>query len=146
MRGGFFMAEKSKTAKNQGRSLNINTRIFLKTQVLSLATYIMLFLLTAVISLKMNLDEKACFYAAIFVFALSSFVSGYFSGYKVRKNGLVTGLVFALPANAAAVFISLACSGFKADFTILITLMILLISSMLGGVLSVNTRLKAKRK
>lgn len=141
------MPEKRKPKRNKSeKKLKDSTRIFLHTQLLALVVYALFFLLTSAVLLSLDIDSDKIFYVGIAAFALSSFICGYYAGYKVHKNGLLTGLLYALPANLLIIIVSAAVSGFKADFTLLISFMILLICSMLGGILSVNTRIKPKRK
>ncbi|MCM1544740.1 MAG: TIGR04086 family membrane protein [Ruminococcus sp.] len=138
------MIKKGKPVKRKENSINNRTKIFIKAQILALIVYSAFFIVASVIMYSSDMDKAKGFYAAIAAFAISSFVCGFYSGFKIHKNGLYVGLLFALPANAIVTLISLIINSLNIDFTLAITVAILLISSMLGGVVSVNTKLKAK--
>jgi len=137
----------SKIKRGKSRSekqLNNKTKIFIRAQILCMIIYSLFFILASVVMFAAGADKAKSFYAAIAAFAVSSFICGYYSGYKIHKNGLYIGLLFCLPANVIVMLVSLITNSFKVDFTAFIAFVILLICSMLGGVLSVNTKLKAK--
>ncbi len=132
-----------KTKSKNTKKTNETTRLFIKTQILMAIADLVFLLVGSFIVYSFELDKKIYFYISIFLFCLSSFISSYYCGFKLHKKGLVTGLIFCLPLNLAVVLISFLMNKFSYDFTFIITLLLLLISSMLGGILSVNTRLKA---
>lgn len=134
----------TKTKSKNGKKLNETTRLFIKTQILMALSDLVLLLIGSFIVYSFEPSKKAYFYISIFLFCISAFISGYYCGFKLHKKGLVTGLIFCLPLNLLIVLISLIINKFSFDLTFVITLLLLLISSMLGGILSVNTRMKAK--
>ena len=109
-------------------------------------SYCLVFIVSSAVCLSLDFDRKNMFYVSILCFAAASFICAYYAGYKIHKNGLTVGLLYSLPANIVIVLLSVAVNKFKIDLTFLISMFILIISSMLGGILSVNTKLKPKRK
>lgn len=132
--------------RSKEKKLSPPLAIFLKSQIVAAVCYLSMFIIGSVVSLSFDLKRPNLFYISILCFCLSSFICAYYAGYKIHKNGLVVGLLYSLPANILTIVISVAVNQFKIDLTVLISLFILLISSMLGGILSVNTKLKPKRK
>lgn len=139
------MEKRSGKKGRADKKMNESTVVFLKAQILYIVLSLLLMLLTSMILYSSSIDKKYYFYAAAAVLALTSFLCAYFAGYKIHKNGLVTGLLYSLPCNVIWLLISLIINSFKADATGLIAFAVLVISSMLGGILSVNTKLKAKK-
>lgn len=135
----------SKVNKGDKKRLSGNVGVFIKAQVIYLILSLVFLLVSAFISYSSSLDAKFYFYLTIFSLALASFLSSFYSGYKIHQNGLVVGLLFSLPMNIIWLVASAVINSLKADATIIIALVVLLITSMLGGVLSVNTGLKVKK-
>lgn len=69
-----------------------------------------------------------------------------YAGYKIHKNGISVGFLFCLPFNAIVTLASIVANSFKVDLTAVISFFILIVSSMLGGIFSVNIRIKARPK
>lgn len=120
--------------------------IFLKSQVVAVISYCLVFIVSSAVCLSLDFDRKNMFYVSILCFAAASFICAYYAGYKIHKNGLTVGFLYSLPLNIMVILLSVSINKFKIDLTFLISLFILIISSMLGGILSVNTKLKQKRK
>jgi len=140
-------SKKIKKQKSKGLSnLSDSARVFIKTQLLSLILYGLSFLIASAVGLSMNISQSYAFYVCIFAFASSSFVCAMFAGYKIHKNGMSVGLLFCLPFNAIVTFASIAANSFKIDLTAVISFFILIVSSMLGGIFSVNIRIKVRPK
>lgn len=140
------MKNRSAPKRNHDKIMNPVWKVFIHTQLLALAVYSVVFLIDSFICLSLDLDRSHMFYFSALSFALSSFICSYFAGFKIHKNGIAVGLIYALPANLIVILISVIVNGFKIDLTVAISIFILLICSMLGGILSVNTKLKPKRK
>ena len=138
--------KKGKSKPRSEKRLDNSAKIFIKSQILALTIYSLFFILASTVMFIANVNKSNSFYAAIAAFAASSFICGYYSGYKIHKNGIFVGLLFGLPANLLVSIISIIVNSFKIDLTAVISFAILLICSMLGGVLSVNTKLKPKKR
>lgn len=131
--------------KKSEKKLSKNVSVFIKTQILLFILYSAVLFIASLVVYTSTLGSNTYFYITALSLALMSFVGGYYSGYKIHKNGLLISLVYCLPMNVIVLFISSAVNKFKIDLTILISFAILIICSMLGGVLSVNTKIKTKR-
>lgn len=138
------MAKKNKGKPRSENKTDVKTKIFIKTQIFALIVYLIIFAVTSVAVYSSNIDKSKSFYLSAAAFAVASFICGFYSGYKIHKNGMYVGLLFGLPMNIIIILVSFIVNSFKVDLTALITLVILIICSMLGGVLSVNTKLRAK--
>ena len=132
--------------RKKDRNMSPPLKTFLKSQLVAAVCYLTVLIVSSIVCLSLDFKRQNMFYVSILCFAAASFICAYYAGYKIHKNGLTVGLLYSLPANIITVFLSVAVNQFKIDLTVLISLFILLISSMLGGILSVNTKLKQKRK
>ncbi len=132
--------------RKKERKMSPPLKTFLKSQLVAAVCYLTVLIVSSIVCLSLDFKRQNMFYVSILCFAAASFICAYYAGYKIHKNGLTVGLLYSLPANIITVFLSVAVNQFKIDLTVLISLFILLISSMLGGILSVNTKLKPKRK
>lgn len=140
------MGKNKPQKRKRENKLSPTLKIFLKTQVVAVIFYCLVFVVSSAVCLSLDLDRKNMFYVSILCFSAASFICAYYAGYKIHKNGLTVGLLYSLPANIMIVLLSVSVNKFKIDLTFLISIFILIISSMLGGILSVNTKLKPKRK
>ena len=84
---------KSKRAKTE----NVQFKLFLQIELFSIITYIVLFLLGSVIALNADLPSKYDYISALIIFAISSFITGFIAGIKLRQNGLLAGILYSLP-------------------------------------------------
>ena len=136
--------KKQKQQKSSGLSPNMT--VFIKTQLLSALLYGISFVIASAVGLSLNISKSYAFYVCIFAFASSSFICSMYAGYKIHKNGISVGFLFCLPFNAIVTLASVIANSFKVDLTAVISFFILVVSSMLGGIFSVNIRIKAKPK
>lgn len=136
------------TFKKKSVPLVLKNSIMLKSVLLQGGLSIFSIILGSVIAYAGSIKQESFFYIVVSLLALSSFAAAYYSGKKVGKNGLVIGLLFCLPLNLAFCLISLVLNSFKADATVAISIFIMVVASMLGGILSVNSAPKkaSKRK
>lgn len=128
-------------AKNS-KTLKPKLNGYFKMQILNLAVYMLAFLLLSVISLKSDVSSGYMMYFSLAFICISSLVSGFISGIKERKNGILCGLVNPLPFNIFLIFLSLFSNSFKPDINILYTMIAGTLSGVAGGIISVNIRLK----
>ena len=136
----------NKTKKGKWFSeLSLSTKVFLKTQILSFVLYTSSFLISAALGLSMNVSKGNAFYLAVFFYSVCSFICAYYAVRQIHKNGISVGFLFCLPMNIIIVFASIAANSFRIDLTAVISFIIFAISSMLGGIVSVNTRIKVKK-
>ncbi len=91
-------------------------------------------------------DIYSGFIISIIALTTAAFLSAYYIGRKFRKNGLLYGVAFNLPVICIYVAVSLILNGFSYDSRLFIMLLTNLASSALGGITSVNSKTKYKRK
>ena len=129
---------------NKMKTFSDNTTIdiFIKTQIFAVIIYLVTFIAFSVIGLMADLSMKYDLICALLSFGLSSFAVGFFIGRKLRQNGLIAGIIYSLPVNTLVVLISLIFSDFTVDFNIVITVIVLLVTAGVGGIVAVNSRLK----
>ncbi len=74
----------------------------------------------------------------------SEFVTAYISGRKLRKNGIIVGVLFNIPFVLSEIVIALALSSFEFDYRLFLSLFTQITISAIGGIVSVNTRKRSK--
>ncbi len=130
----------------QGRktanSSNNKIKDYLKTQIVNSLIYLAVFLFFCVISVGADIKTDHIVYISMCFVSLSSFLVGFISGIKERKNGMYRGIISALPLNLLLIIISLVLTGFKPDICFVFTVVASLLMSAVGGIVSVNIRLK----
>lgn len=130
----------SKT-KNSSASKN-GRRSYLKLQLINLGVYAVLFMLLCLIAVSTDIKKEHTLYAALIYIGIASFVSGFIFGLKERKNGILCGIFGSLPLNIVLIFASLISNGFSIDLNILYSLLTGLMCGVIGGIVSVNIRLR----
>ena len=131
---------KSNNKRNKSKKLSEGTASYINSQLLSFAVYGFAYILACSISLFADLNSDFDFCLCLLAFGGASFVSGFIGGNKVRKKGIATGILYALASNMIAILASLISVGFKCDFRLAITFIILLVTSAVGGIAAVNKR------
>ena len=132
--------KKIKPKSRKTRADNSTVSTFINVQIFSLITYISVFLIFSFIALAADLSRKYDYMFSVIIFVICSFFTGFYAGNKQRQNGLLTGIVYSLPMNTLTLLISLIFSDFNADYSIIITALLLVVSSAVGGILAVNKR------
>ena len=132
--------KKIKPKSRKTRADNSTVSTFINVQIFSLITYIVVFLIFSFVALAADLSRKYDYMFSVIIFVICSFLTGFYAGNKQRQNGLLTGVVYSLPMNTLTLLISLIFSDFKADSSIIITVLFLVVSSAVGGILAVNKR------
>lgn len=115
---------------------------FIKTQIFAVLISISVFVTVSAVMLLVGLPSKYDIIVSLAAFSLVTVSVGYFSGIKIRSKGMVIGLLFSLPIITLVTMTSLIFNNFKADINIVYSIVSMLISSSVGGILAVNKRLK----
>ncbi len=123
-------------------SANSNVINFLITELTYCAVFLLTFLIASGIIYFVDLKRSMVYPAAIFSFCLSAFISGVLCGLKQRKNGLLNALIYVTPINIIIVLISLVFNNFSFDANVLVSLLLMIISSIMGGIIGVNIKVK----
>lgn len=84
-------------------------------------------------------------YIVLLCLAPAVLLSSFLAAKKEKQNGLLTGFVWTLPLHVLLFGVSLLQGHGRADWTMLLSFIILSLLSMLGGVLGVNQRQKLRR-
>lgn len=134
------MAQKNKR-RNQTTA---KIKSILIEQSLILLCYAGLYSLSAYLSFLTGCLPQQSFYYAIAAFSAAAIVSAAFTAKQAGKNGLFTGLLKTMPCNLCVLAAALILSGFHADFRIVITTIMLVISAAIGGIVGVNIKVKPK--
>ncbi len=137
------MPLKSKSNKRKRNpSKNNELSEFIRIQIYALIIYLIMFFLFSTICLLIDLSKNNTYYMSLIMLTISSFAVGFLSGVKIRQNGLVTGVLYALPINLLFLIISFIFNGFKGDFSALITAAVMIVASAVGGIISVNMKVR----
>lgn len=84
------------------------------------------------------------YFVILIALSAADFVSSYFIGKKIRKNGLLCGVLYNSPFIVLFIVISLLLNGFSFDSRLLYFITSRIILSAIGGITAVNS--KSKRK
>ena len=126
----------------RNKSENSQLNLFLQIQLFAIVVYTILYFGGSFIALIADISSKYDFIVSLVIFTISSFVVGFFTGIKLRRNGLVMGIIYSLPLNLTIIIISLIINDFAFSFNMLISLFVLTTFAGVGGVLAVNKRLR----
>ena len=121
---------------------NSKAKRIVKFQAINAGVYLLFFIAFSGIALAADIKSEYICYLSFSFIGLSSFMSGFIAGIRERKNGIVIGIISALPLNVIFMLIGLMLNGFYADINLLICAVIGVVLSAIGGILSVNIRLK----
>ncbi len=127
--------------KNSNKK-NDSLKKYIKYQLIILLFYFVLFLIFCSVSVVADVNKDILPYISVFFICVGSLAAGFFAGIKERKNGILSGLSYALPSDIIWITVSLILNGFKADIILPITVFASIILSALGGIISVNIKLK----
>lgn len=126
----------------RNKSENSQLKVFLQIQLFAIVIYVLFFIAGSLISLTADISLKYDYIVTLVLFSASSFLVGFFTGVKLRQNGLIMGIIYSLPLNVIFIVISLILNDFALSFNMLISLLVLTTFSGIGGVLAVNKRLR----
>lgn len=115
---------------------------FVKVQIFAVIVYLILFLLFCTVALVADLSSKYDLVCSLFSFSAGSLIVGFFTGNKLKQNGLIAGMIYSAPINSLVVLVALLYSDFAVDLNIVITVATLIVSAAIGGVVAVNRRRK----
>lgn len=137
------MPLKSRTnSKKKKSTKNAELSGFIRIQIYALIIYFVMFFAFSLVCLATDLSKDYTYYVSLALFSVSSFLVGFISGTKIRQNGLVTGVLHALPMNLLLLVTSLVFNGFKADYSALISAVVMILASAVGGIVSVNIKVR----
>ena len=123
-------------------SANNKTNKYLKQQLINLLIYLAVFMALCCVSLVSDMKKEHMLYMSLGFIGISSFLSGFSAGIKERKNGLLCGVAGSLPLNAFVIILALISNKLSFDINLLFSAATGLALSAIGGIVSVNIRLK----
>ena len=127
--------------KKVNNKTNPLVNVFIKTQIIFIVVASTLITVLSLVLFSIyDVPSQTYFYIISSIIALSNFISGFYTGFKIRKNGMINAFIFCLPMNILLFLISVVMNMFKPDLTLLFSVIISASASMLGGILSVNTK------
>lgn len=134
-------SSKKKTNKTESRQTEFIMLVFSAFAVETVA-----FLFFCIMALIFDIKSGNYYTLCIAALSVGSAVSGFISGRKTKKRGLVNGIIYTLPANCFFVLVSLLLNKFRPDYIMAVTFVFVVIFSAVGGILSVNVRSGPKVK
>lgn len=136
------MKKKTKKRKQNSNSVNkkFSPKVFLISSAKSLIVYVLLLLLTAFLCYKINISNDKYFYVMLIVSAISSLISGFTYVSKVREKGILNGILAGIPCTVSMLILVLIYNNASLTFTTAIVALVMILSSGVGGTLSVNFR------
>ena len=139
--------KKGKNTKKIINADNVELKNKLKILIINFSIYIIIFLIFILICLISGINRSDMNYISLIPFTLSSLICGYVAGFKARKKGLYIGALNILPVLVVFLLISAAINTFEIDILrTVLSIILMIISGGIGGILGVNTRLKPKKK
>lgn len=130
-----------KNGQKKKAELSKPVEIF-KVELKYLLMYLIGFILSSVIILLFDLKLELYYAVSLGIFMLCSLLCGTLCGIKKRNNGLMNAVIHTLPVNLILLVISMLMNGISIDLNIAISFVLLTVSSAIGGILGVNTKLK----
>lgn len=118
----------------------------IKLVLLNIAIYLIVFIAASLVSYIEGVEFDLFYPISLSCLAVSSFLSGMIAGRKKRENGLINGILYALPSVLIVLIVSLLINKFTFDFCILLSILLSLIFAGIGGIVSVNHKRKIKIK
>ena len=128
---------------------NKNTNIFkdrIRLLLISFTIETAFFFIGAVIAFFADIKNSGYYSMCLLSLSLGCFVSGFVTARKMKHNGLMHAVIYSLPGNLSYIVLSSALNSFKIDYHIILSLMLIIVSSAIGGIISVNVRPKLKIK
>ena len=128
---------------------NKNTNIFNNRIILLLISFIIetaFFLIGVAIALFADIKNTGYYSTCLLSLGLGCFVSGFVTARKIKQNGFMNAVIYSLPGNLFYIVFSSALNAFKIDYHIIFSLILIIVSSAIGGIISVNVRPKLKIK
>lgn len=136
---------KKTTVRNAKNKLFSNILLNLRLPIAILAFNIIFSLLICGIFYLTDADIYSNFPLIQIGLAFSCFITAYFVGFKIRKNGMITGVIYNLPFLLILIISALSVNAFKFDFYMFVTIAVIVFASAIGGIISVNTKRKHRR-
>lgn len=138
------MKNRTVTHKRSDKKSNSKLKKILLLEFAILIIYYIISLIVCTLLFTVDIPIGAVYYIILISLALSAFLSGYITGVKMKKNGLISGVIYNLFMVVLTLLISLLLNGFSFDYRMFVTLVVMLAMSAAGGITAVNSKRKLK--
>lgn len=128
--------------KKDVNSKNILTKLILKTALIQIVTSVVFISIFACAMYFLELDKSFSVIFATISIALSSLISSFFASKEIGNRGYVTGFIIGIATFITITLISLMIDKGSVTINTLFHFIIILLSSMIGGILGVNRKTK----
>lgn len=128
---------KAKSVKKQDKS---EIKNYILPAVKSIALFLIFLLISAFLCYKIDLQEKYYYLITLAVCSITCFFGGLFLSKKLRKRGIICGLIGSAPVCLVSVITSLITSNFNIGFKLIAAVAIMLFCGAVGGIFAVNMR------
>lgn len=135
------MKKKSQKAKKRTATAEKNEfKTYLISALKGLILFFALFVLSAFICYKADAEHKYYYIIMIIICSVSSFFGGVFTSGRMKEKGLICGFLGALPIIAVCLIASVITGGFVPGVKLLVACLAMLLSGVVGGILTANMR------
>ena len=135
------MKKKSqKSKKRTGATEKSELKTYLISALKGLILFFTLFALSAFICYKADAEHKYYYIIMIIICVISGFFGGVFTSGKMKEKGIICGFLGALPIIAVSLTASIAVGGFALNVKLLVACLVILLSGVIGGILTANMR------
>lgn len=128
---------KAKNDKNNLKSITALRWLSLTSSI----NIIIMILMCIIIHLS-DSDINSGYFIILTIQCIALFITGYMTGKKFRKNGLLNGILYNGPYILIVLIISLLLTRLKFDSRMVVSVLFMLTTSAIGGIVSVNSRKK----
>lgn len=109
----------------------------------NLSVQVIVFILITFISFVAGIKTEMYYYISIAGLCVGNIITGFLSGRVKKQKGLFYGALYSVIFNILVIILSLIFNSFSADYTLILSFIIPLIFSCVGGVIAVNLKRKA---
>lgn len=128
---------KAKVGKKQDKS---EIKKYILPAVKSIVLFLILLLISAFLCYKIDLQDKYYYPIMLVVCSIPCFFGGLFLSKKLRKRGIICGLLGSAPVCLVSVIASLITGNFNIGLKLVATVAIMLFCGAVGGIFAVNMR------
>lgn len=136
------MAKTKPNKKVRTKNENTFSGTFIKVQIFAVICYTSVFIAGSFLALSIDLPDKYDYVYSLVLLTLCSFLTGFYAGLKLRENGLLVGILYALPMNVLTILISAVLCDFDIGLNTIISAVVLIVASGIGGIFAVNKRIR----
>ena len=118
--------------------MNIKYAVIIKSVIIGLVFTFLVMLLLSALMLWFNIGENFSAAFATLSVGVGSFAAAFYAARKIGSRGYLTGLIVGVTTFLLVLLLSLMVSKESLTFNTLFHLIIIVISSLVGGILGIN--------